>query len=194
MWSGSLPFHDASTAFASDDSASWLGSLPRRCWRPGRQGREPIQSVRFQFGRCNAFINVDDVNYWLHRDDWKTILTCTVQYINMCKSIWEIHDYFFQYIFSPKACKTQNTSYKGVNVTISIEGMRVTSSSSSYPEVLREYLLSGKKLLSGPYSAEIQTEKSYLIALNDVKLILPLILPLDCHSISHSLNACAYPL
>ena len=48
-----------------------------------------------------------------------------------------------------------------------IEGMRVTS--SSYQEVMQEHLLSGKKLLSGLDSPYIQTEKSYLIALNNVK-------------------------
>ena len=55
--------------------------------------------------------------------------------------------------------------------------MRVTS--SSYSEVIQEHLLSGEKLLSGPYSAEIQTKKSYMIELNNVKVNLPLILPLD---------------
>ena len=35
---------------------------------------------------------------------------------------------------------------------------------------MREHLLGVKKLLSGPYSAENQTEKSYLIALHNVKL------------------------
>ena len=55
--------------------------------------------------------------------------------------------------------------------------MRVTS--SSYSEVIQEHLLSGEKLLSGPYSAEIQTNMSYMIELNNVKVNLPLILPLD---------------
>ena len=39
-----------------------------------------------------------------------------------------------------------------------------------------------------------KTEKFYLIALNKVKLTLPLNLPLECHSICRSLYACAYPL
>ena len=37
------------------------------------------------------------------------------------------------------------------NKAMGIEGMRVTS--SSFLEVIQEHLLSGKKLLSGPYSA-----------------------------------------
>jgi hypothetical protein len=52
--------------------------------------------------------------------------------------------------------------------------LRVTS---HHTLKLREHLRSGKKRLSGFDSPYIQTEKSYLIALNYVKLSLPLDLP-----------------
>ena len=48
-----------------------------------------------------------------------------------------------------------------------IEGMRMTS--SSYPEVMQQRLLSGKKILPGHDSPYIQTEKTHLIALHKVK-------------------------